>query len=75
MDVIPLLQTKTADTAHIQQFLQVTPGPFSNFWVGPGDKATLVLPWYVYRAFSCDVITFEIMKENGKQPPCWCTTR
>ena len=28
-----------------------------------------------YRAFSCDVITFEITKENRKQPPCWCTTR
>ena len=27
------------------------------------------------RAFSCDVITFEITKENGKQLPCWYTTR
>ena len=26
-------------------------------------------------AFSCDVITFEIKKENRKQPPCWCTMR
>ena len=26
----------------------------------------------INRAFSCDVITFEIMKENGKQLPCWC---
>ena len=30
--------------------------------------------WLVsYRVFSCDVITFEITKENRKQPPCWCT--
>ena len=28
-----------------------------------------------YRAFSCDIITFEVTKENGKQPPCWCTKR
>ena len=27
------------------------------------------------RAFACDVITFEITKENRKQPPFWCTTR
>ena len=29
---------KTADTAH-RGFLQVTPGPFPNLWVGPGDEA------------------------------------
>ena len=27
------------------------------------------------RAFACEVITFEITKENRKQPPFWCTTR
>ena len=27
------------------------------------------------RAFACDVITFEITKENRNQPPFWCTTR
>ena len=37
--MIPLLQTKTADTAHTG-ILQVTPGPFPDFWVGPGDEAT-----------------------------------
>ena len=37
-NVIPLLQTKTADTAH-REYLQVTPGPFPDFWVGPGDEA------------------------------------
>ena len=26
-------------TRHIQESLQVTPGPFPDFWVGPGDKA------------------------------------
>ena len=26
-------------TQHISEFLQVTPGPFPNFWVGAGDKA------------------------------------
>ena len=26
-------------TQHIWEFLQVTPGPFPDFWVGPGDKA------------------------------------
>ena len=29
----------------------------------------------LYRAFSCDIITFEITKENEKQPPCWWTMR
>ena len=36
--MIPLLQTKTADTAH-REYLQVTPGHFPDFWVGPGDEA------------------------------------
>ena len=40
MNVIPLLQTKTADTAHTRIFASVTT-PFSHFWVGPGDKANL----------------------------------
>ena len=26
-------------TRHIRESLQVTPGPFPDFWVGPGDKA------------------------------------
>ena len=38
--MIPLLQTKTADTAHTG-ILQVTPGPFPDFWVGPGDEANI----------------------------------
>ena len=37
--MIPILQTKTADIAHMGIFA-VTPGPFPNFWVGPGDKAS-----------------------------------
>ena len=37
---IPLFQTKTADTAH-REFLQVKPGPFPDFWVGPGDEANM----------------------------------
>ena len=27
-------------TQHIRESLQVTPGPFPDFWVGPGDEAT-----------------------------------
>ena len=27
-------------TQHIQENLQVTPGPFPDFWVGPGDEAS-----------------------------------
>ena len=26
-------------TQHIRESLQVTPGPFPDFWVGPGDEA------------------------------------
>ena len=26
-------------TWHIRESLQVTPGPFLDFWAGPGDKA------------------------------------
>ena len=37
--MIPLLQTKTADTAHTGIFASVT-RPFSHFWAGPGDEAT-----------------------------------
>ena len=37
--MIPLLQTKTADSTY-KKFLQVTPGPSPDFWVGPEDKAT-----------------------------------
>ena len=33
--MIPLLQMKTADTAHTE-FLQVTPGPFPVFFLGWG---------------------------------------
>ena len=30
-------------TRHIPESLQVTPGPFPDFWVGPGDEASQVL--------------------------------
>ena len=33
---VPLLQRKTADTAHTEIFA----GPFPNFWAGPGDEAS-----------------------------------
>ena len=26
-------------TQHLRESLQVTPGPFPDFWVGPGDEA------------------------------------
>ena len=35
--MIPLLQKKTADTAHMES-LQVTQG-LPDFWAGPGDEA------------------------------------
>ena len=45
--MIPLLQTKTADTAHTGFFASNTSsGPFPNFWVGPGDKGSSVVPYY-----------------------------
>ena len=28
-------------TRHIRESLQVTPGPFPDFWVGPGDEASV----------------------------------
>ena len=36
--MIPLLPMNNAD---ILEFLQVTPGPFPDIWVGPGDEATV----------------------------------
>ena len=29
-------------TRHIREFLQVTPGPFPIFWVGPRDEARVI---------------------------------
>ena len=37
MNVIPLLQTKTADTVHMGIFASA----FPDFWVGPGGKASV----------------------------------
>ena len=37
--MIPLLQMKTADTAHMGIFA----GPFPDFWVGPGYEASVKL--------------------------------
>ena len=33
-------------TQHIQESLQVTSGPFPDFWAGPGDKANATPPVY-----------------------------
>jgi len=30
-------------TQHVQESLQVWPGPFPNFWTGPGDEAISVV--------------------------------
>ena len=38
--MIPLLQTKTTDTAHTGIFASDT-RPFPNFWVGPGDETAI----------------------------------
>ena len=40
-----------------------------------GSFSSMEVSTMLYRAFSCDVITFVITKENRKQLPCWCTTR
>ena len=39
-NVIPLLQMKTADTAHMGIFASITPDPFPDFWAEPGDEGT-----------------------------------
>ena len=38
--MIPLLQTKTADTAHMRIFASDTRPYFPDFWVRPGDEAS-----------------------------------
>ena len=38
--MIPLLQTKTAATAHTEIFASVT-RPFSHIWEGPGDVSVI----------------------------------
>ena len=37
-------------TRHIRESLQVTPGPFPDFWVGPGDEANIG----VHQLSSCE---------------------
>ena len=34
-------------TRHIRESLQVTPGPFPDFWVGPGDEASIYPQTYI----------------------------
>ena len=46
--MIPLLHMKTADTANMGIFASVT-RPFSNFWVGPGDEASILLHRQEYK--------------------------
>ena len=41
----------------------------------PKSGVPISMTQSLYRAFSCDVVTFEITKENIKQPPCSCTMR
>ena len=41
-NVIPLLQMKTADTAHTGK---CNPVPFPNFWAGPGDRLPVLGSW------------------------------
>ena len=45
MNVIPLRQTKTADTAHMEIFASVT-RPFPKFWSEPGDEVSVEM-WEV----------------------------
>ena len=57
MNVIPLLQTKTADSAHTGIFAS----PFSNHWVEPGDKASTSLQQETWGCLSTK-------NEKKKQP-------
>ena len=54
--MIPLLQTKSTDTAHMGIFASVT-WPFSHFWVGPGDGANSICDEEV--EWNRDVCTWE----------------
>ena len=44
-------------TRHIRESLQVTPGPFPDFWVGPGDEATTVMG-VPYLFLSANLLSF-----------------
>ena len=59
--MIPLLQMKTADTAHTAIFASDT-RPLPDFWVGPGDEAndhwsstTLSVALLFLKRISCQV--------------------
>ena len=41
----------------------------------PGPEYNNPIPNPLSSNRACDVVTFEIMKENGKQLPCWFTMR
>ena len=51
--MIPLLQTKSADTAHMGSMTR----PFSHFWAGPGDGANSICDEEV--EWNRDVCTWE----------------
>ena len=44
-------------TQHIWESLQVTPGPFLNFWVGPGDEANWMLWLLIFACMGAQFIT------------------
>ena len=57
-----------------QHILQVIPGPFPDFWVGPGDKAI----WQTFNEVTCLnlLISNEGLVETSKQTytlPCACS--
>ena len=57
MKIIPLLQTKTTDTAHTGIFASNTRPLSRFFWVGPGDEANWWVGWLVSESDDhCDLI-------------------
>ena len=52
-------------TQHIPESLQVTPGPFPDFWVGSGYEATL----HIYVATECLVFisAYLVLVNIGKK--------
>ena len=51
-------------TRHIQEFLQVTPGPFPDFWVGPGDEATPQPQFSLLRNLEIECISYLHVNER-----------
>ena len=53
-------------TQHIRKSLQITPGPFPDFWAGPGDEATTL-----DLTISLVLITLELEPRIGAPDHFW----